>query len=331
MLDFGVSKSIADSGVSRLALTKSATLIGSPIYMSPEQLESSKDVDARTDIWALGAILYELLSGRTPFDAESMPQLVAAVLHTEPSKFSQLGVDLPPGLEAVVLRALAKNRDQRYASVAEFTQALAPYAPEHAAVSVNRIARVLGPSTRERSGVSPVAAPETVAQRSLPRSPPTPQPVERISKAAAPPSARRWLWAVLALAPLIVGVGMLLSQRGDDGKRELVPDPPLEPTEHMEATGIVPAAPTAGAQILAAAVPDAGQAAEAEPSAEPAAEPDTASPAAAAGAIPTGVDLPRATPEPARDAPASKRPESTRTRRPATPPPTNISDFGGRR
>src|SRR5689334_22887640 len=84
VLDFGVSKWVSSTGVPNMSLTKTSALDGSPIYMSPEQLNSSKDVDGRTDIWALGITLYELITCRTPFYCESIPQLVNAVLNTEP-------------------------------------------------------------------------------------------------------------------------------------------------------------------------------------------------------------------------------------------------------
>lgn len=130
VLDFGVSKSISSTGIPNLTLTKTSAMVGSPIYMSPEQLNSSKDVDGRTDIWALGIILYELMAGRTPFYGESIAQLVNAVLNTEPESLSAAGVDVPPGLEQVVRRALAKSRDQRYGSAKELYNALAPFSDD---------------------------------------------------------------------------------------------------------------------------------------------------------------------------------------------------------
>jgi serine/threonine-protein kinase len=132
VLDFGVSKSLSSSGTPHLSLTKTSSLVGSPIYMSPEQLNSSKDVDGRTDIWALGCILYELLTGRTPFQGETMPQLVHAVLHSELPSFESLGVAAPEGLEQVVRRALSRPREERYASTRELWEALGPFAGESA-------------------------------------------------------------------------------------------------------------------------------------------------------------------------------------------------------
>jgi serine/threonine protein kinase len=334
VLDFGVSKSLSESGTGQLSLTKSATLIGSPIYMSPEQLESSRDVDARTDIWALGAILYELVSGRVPFEAHSIAQLVSAVLHSEPMSFAQLGVDVPPGLGAVVLHALSKNRSQRYASVAEFSQALAPFAPAQAQVSINRVARVLGPSGRDRSAVPTTASP-VVLMESVARTPPaglTPQPVERASTATVNSPSRRWLWALVAMAPLIVGLGVLISRGSRDAAEAAIAptagQAPIAPASAHEPT---PAGkqPTATARLPAAATQDAGTA-EAEAVDPTAAAPEVvpAAHAPSTPSLPKGVDLPRVAPVAA----PAKRPESSKTQRPtANPSSSGISDFGGRR
>jgi serine/threonine protein kinase len=151
VLDFGVSKSLLE-GAGHLKLTRTASIVGSPLYMSPEQLDAAKDVDVRADIWALGTILYELMTGRTPFAADSIPQLVAAVLHSAPPTFAALGVTAPGGLEPAVLKALEKERNNRFSTVADFARGIAPFAPPHAAVSASRIARVLAMKDSDPAG-----------------------------------------------------------------------------------------------------------------------------------------------------------------------------------
>jgi serine/threonine-protein kinase len=122
VLDFGISKvESADD------TTKTGTMLGSPKYMSPEQMMSRRDVDGRADIWALGAILYELLTGRPPFLADTMPQICALVLNSPPAKPSTLRADLPPELEAIILRCLQKSPMERYATVADLVRALLPF------------------------------------------------------------------------------------------------------------------------------------------------------------------------------------------------------------
>lgn len=159
VLDFGISKMTGlVTSRSGMALTGTMTAMGSPLYMSPEQMSSSRDVDARTDIWAIGAILYELVTGRPPFDAETIPQLCAMILQERPPPMSDRRADLPPGFEAVVLRCLQKDRDARYANVGELAVELVPFAPKRARLSVERIGRIL-----ESAGAGTITVPPSDA------------------------------------------------------------------------------------------------------------------------------------------------------------------------
>ncbi len=142
VLDFGISKS--SSAMDTANLTKTSAVMGSPLYMSPEQLASSKSVDTRSDIWALGVVLYELLTGLRPFPAETMPELVAAILQREHVPVSELRPDIAAGFEAVVHKCLEKEPKRRFQNVAELAAALAPFGPPRSEVSVERIAHVLG-------------------------------------------------------------------------------------------------------------------------------------------------------------------------------------------
>src|SRR6185295_5247921 len=120
VLDFGISKMRGmGSSVPDVSITKTSAMMGSPLYMSPEQLQSSKDVDARTDIWALGIILYELVAGTSPFAAETLPELVAKVLSTQPPPLAKVRPDTPPGFDALILRCLDRDRGRRYESVGQ--------------------------------------------------------------------------------------------------------------------------------------------------------------------------------------------------------------------
>ena len=121
VMDFGISRAIEDAGE---ALTKANVVMGSARYMSPEQV-SGKDVDARSDLYSAACVIYEMIAGRSPFDAESNVDLAAKHLSDTPeppSKFTPL--EVPAGLDAVILKGLAKNPDERYQSAAEFAQAL---------------------------------------------------------------------------------------------------------------------------------------------------------------------------------------------------------------
>jgi serine/threonine-protein kinase len=130
VLDFGVSKSLLDTHTGQAALTQTTNLLGSPLYMSPEQLDSAKAVDPRSDIWSLGVVLYELIAGETPFVGDSIAQLVTAVLWATPRPLSERAPGVPAALDAVLARALAKTREQRIESTQELARALAPFAEQ---------------------------------------------------------------------------------------------------------------------------------------------------------------------------------------------------------
>ena len=144
VLDFGISKLTIPGAAPEFGMTKTHTIMGSPLYMSPEQMSSTRSVDMRTDIWALGVILYETLTGRVPFEAETMPQLCGMILQDPPRPIHELRPDLPQALQHVVLHCLEKNRDHRFRNVAELAHALAPLGQPAAQRSAERISRVLG-------------------------------------------------------------------------------------------------------------------------------------------------------------------------------------------
>jgi len=142
ILDFGISKYNLPGSDPDLSMTSTAAVMGSPLYMSPEQLRSSRNVDARSDIWALGVILYELVAGHVPFDAQTMPVLCTMVLQDDPPPLGPLVRDLPRGFEAVVLRCLVKDRARRFQNVYELARALSDFAPPEARASLDRMVRL---------------------------------------------------------------------------------------------------------------------------------------------------------------------------------------------
>jgi serine/threonine protein kinase len=127
VLDFGLAK-LTGSRPFDGSLTGSHTLVGSPLYMSPEQMTNSRTVDERTDIWSIGVLLFELLAGRAPFMASSLPEICTLVLHAKVPTLRELGVEVPSDLEDAILRCLQKKPSARFASVAELARALAPFA-----------------------------------------------------------------------------------------------------------------------------------------------------------------------------------------------------------
>jgi hypothetical protein len=154
LLDFGISKITGPSAGPRVTATRA--LVGSPVYMSPEQMRSSRDIDGRTDIWSLGVILYELLAdGRSPFDASTLPAICAHVLDSPPPPLRKIRHDVPRGLERVVLRCLEKDPDRRYQTAADLAFALARFGPADAYARARRVRRILeGSAVAMRTAVS---------------------------------------------------------------------------------------------------------------------------------------------------------------------------------
>jgi serine/threonine-protein kinase len=145
VLDFGISKLALTSPASKGSRQFVRTMLpmGSPTYMSPEQIRSAGEVDARTDIWSLGCVLFELLTGTTAFDAPTLMQLSAAILEKEPTPLCDLLPDAPPELEAVLQRCLEKDVNKRYQNIAELAVALYPFAPRRARISAERCSYLL--------------------------------------------------------------------------------------------------------------------------------------------------------------------------------------------
>ena len=149
VLDFGISKMKEHGGIAkdRFPLVRTTMALGSPMYMSPEQLRAARDIDGRADIWGLGCVLYELLTGNPAFSAPSLTELCAMILENQPLGFTEAGVAVPPDLEAVVWRCLQKDPKRRFQTVGELAQALAPFAPSRSLISVERCCSVSREST----------------------------------------------------------------------------------------------------------------------------------------------------------------------------------------
>jgi serine/threonine-protein kinase len=145
IIDFGISKR-ADGDRCQ---TLGGQSLGSPGYMSPQQMASPDRVDARADIWSLGVLLFELLTGIMPFGSGSIPQVCYRVLCQEPDSLRSLRKDLPRELENVLGRCLSKLADERYANVQELAEALTPFASEPGAESARRVGRIFGTFARQ--------------------------------------------------------------------------------------------------------------------------------------------------------------------------------------
>ncbi|KAL2047534.1 hypothetical protein ABVK25_011463 [Lepraria finkii] len=176
VLDFGISKAINvdDSALEPApSLTATHSLLGSPAYMSPEQIRRPKSVDIRTDIWSLGSILFELLVREPPFNAESPLALLAAVVSDPLPDIRERRPDVSPELAAVIEKCLEKKPEHRYQTVGELAEALAPFAP-YSQPSVSRISGIL-----RSASLRPLPADKSISsQRTLQSAgPATPHPL----------------------------------------------------------------------------------------------------------------------------------------------------------
>jgi serine/threonine-protein kinase len=307
VLDFGISK-VEGGGSRSELLTSASVLMGSPRYMSPEQMLSAKDVDARTDVWAIGVILYELVCAKPVWHADTMQGLCALIASSPAPSLLASAPKAPAVLDAVVAKCLAKSRDERIASVADLALALEPIAPAGARTSIERILRVARkdrtPSVHPRSHPQPsggasASALATTADR---------------ERHAAPRVG--WVLGIAVAALLVVGVTLNATRRA----------PPETPAPQASAAPL-PLPPPSSPPTLAATAPSASSAPPPTFSVEPAAP--SASAPSPTPAPPTSVARRPVRPSPSATTQAmavpSPPPPTTTPETKAPPPPSPSS------
>nr|MBA3501274.1 serine/threonine protein kinase [Deltaproteobacteria bacterium] len=267
ILDFGISK----TNIGVTDLTGTQTVLGTPTYMAPEQMKTSKGAEARSDIWSLGVVMYQLITGRPPFSGESYAELVLKVNGEQPAPIM---VPLPPGLGEVIMRCLEKDPNDRPQNVGELARQLAPYSsdPISAAQSSGRSTRILQQRTATKGMQgSPLTA-------SGGRSSPIPIQPAQLTPRSWPPtsngsslsqgkgqvthrvrSGRGWLIAGVAALVMLAGAGGFAASQmmGNDApvpaasppapppaSVEAPPPPPPPAASEVGVTTPPPAAPT---------------------------------------------------------------------------------------
>ncbi|HVH47660.1 MAG TPA: protein kinase [Labilithrix sp.] len=313
VLDFGISKTVLTGADQASRLTGELTL-GTPCYMSPEQIRSTATADARSDLWSLGVVLYELLSGKEAFRAASVTGVCAAVLEEDPEPLWRLRPEIPRELAEVVAKCLAKDPAERYANVAELAVALLPFAPARALVSAERssslmrTARDVGGRERHISSVRPSKQASRSRSGEVEPAPASDAPFSRSIEAEGvvePRSVRR-APALVALA--IAAVLGVLGVLAYPATRTVVQANAPPAAEHLEAV----AAPSASTPVAVRAAPAAALSVDEPPTAVGAAKRNAAPPprarateSASAHVVPSAHAVPSSTASSTRATPSA--------------------------
>jgi serine/threonine-protein kinase len=337
ILDFGIAR-YGESNQS--TLTGSSVMLGSPSYMSPEQIRDAHRVDPRSDVWSLGVTLYELLTGNLPFEAFTPAGLIARISVDPPAPPGDYRPELPPALQQILLRCLEKSPEARFDGMADLADALLPFASPRSTQVVARIHRVFeekqtppsdpaAPAVRSATPTSPRtgsggSTPPT--RRSSPESFAATEQAHTLSTAAttSPPSLgasgptprRRWPWAVAGVVLLGVPAGLLLRAFGGG-----------TPAASGEVVASAPAPAESGPPAEASAPAPPASTAEVAPLAS-----SMSIPAAVASAVPgaLGSAPPRVQGNPVAHGVTGKGPPAQRPAGASTAP-SFATDFGGRK
>jgi serine/threonine protein kinase len=221
LLDFGISKLLDQDAV--LQLTQTGTVLGTPFYMAPEQAKGAKEIDHRVDLYAIGVILYEALTGVRPFEGDTYNEIMYKIIAEPCPRPTELNPQVPPQLEMIVLQAMAREPEDRYQDAGEMRRALASAVaatPLHIQIPVTDAVTAVAPgkTPRERRPVSGTAL-ETVSTG--------------VDTTTKPKSSKLPLIIGLGVVALALAgvVGFLAANRGDDPTPTAVPEPKAEQPE----------------------------------------------------------------------------------------------------
>ncbi|HEX2871589.1 MAG TPA: serine/threonine-protein kinase [Polyangiaceae bacterium] len=268
LLDFGIAKVKEDqlNGSPDQGLTRTGNMLGSPLYMSPEQAQGLKSVDQRTDVWSLGAVLYEALSGKTPHHrAETLGQLIMAICSSPPAPIQQLAPSVPPPIAEIVHRALRLDPDERFQSAAEMRDAIRRLLPHGS----NLTDAMLTPRTDEAKRSIADAYAHTAKEEARPApslAPQVPDKSGAIASITADPFTRTTnkpsgskvpLFGALAAVAVLGAGGLLLTQRASSEAAASSASAPMAAAPPPPAPVEPAPAPPVTASATASAAPSA--------------------------------------------------------------------------
>jgi serine/threonine-protein kinase len=318
VLDFGISKQLSSLIISG-AHTDSHESAGSPFHMSPEQMLEPATVDSRTDIWSLGVVLYEAITGQLPFSGKTAPQLCANVMTTEPIWPPLHREEIPDGLARVILRCLQKDRELRYRDVGELSSALKEFGDLASELVATRVEQILGRAPSE-------------APRSAPR--PTPSPpsndTEHPVVGEIPGVPRKGLGLRVSVALVVAAAGVLTVFGARRAVKPHAPEATPLPAAAAPAAQSEPVSKPASAPPGTAESPPAPSRPEKR---RPVVKPQVRLPVTAPAASvarprldesPTPPDAAQEVPEPSS---SEARPEPAPTDMAATPPPASSAEI----
>lgn len=232
VLDFGISKLRETQS---LGLTGDNALLGTPYYMAPEQASSARDVDARSDLYAIGVILYHAVTGRVPFAGASLAQVIGQILHAAPVPLRECYADIPAAFEAIVLCLMEKDPARRYQDARSLGQALLPFASERIALTYLAEFEAAAMSVATRPALAPTVA-STTTLSSAARS------VETTARVPSSASRRASQLALVALA--LIGAALAFWPRAPQTETTIQPAAATTPVvEALPAPTQLPSVP----------------------------------------------------------------------------------------
>ena len=346
VLDFGISK-FAEVTEVAMEMTATHIAVGSPLYMSPEQVKAERDVDSRADVWGLGATLYRLITGRAAFDAPSMAEIHVKILSQPMPNLTSVLPGAPVELEQVIVQCLQKDRKNRFQTVAALARALVDYGPAGSQVTVDRTARVLHGMTHEADPPTSFNGPALIVSRSMPPPVPPAPPVPLASTSdvavarsqnikastaaedtarrlieARPASKRNPLVIGIVAAAIVGGLSFAVARMSSGPQPAANPVPPPNAVTNVATIAPAPVAPTPTAPALTAPV------AVAPIAVAPIAEPTTPKSPVIVAATPPVVNVAPTPVAPTPVAPRDTEPKPTAVATPTiakTPPSTPVA------